>query len=183
MQERSVLVNEVETILITDPTYIRVDPKWTAVDHDDVIKWKHFPHNRPFVRKIHRSPVNSPHKGQWRGALVFWYPCMHQELSKQWRRRWFVTPSRSFRRHCNALSTGRTWCELQSANVHLVDLFATPLVDTHKPILLCHIPDFSIRFIFKWLLSAINLKFKINNWLMCSRQWVYSIKVFMSMLG
>ena len=39
--------------------------------HDDVIKWKHFPRNWPFVRRIHRSPVNSPHKGQWRGALMF----------------------------------------------------------------------------------------------------------------
>ena len=25
----------------------------------------------PIVRRIHRSPVNSPHKGQWRGALMF----------------------------------------------------------------------------------------------------------------
>ena len=39
--------------------------------HDDVIKWKQFPRNWPFVRRIHRSPVNSPHKGQWRGALMF----------------------------------------------------------------------------------------------------------------
>ena len=39
--------------------------------HDDVIKWKHFPRNWPFVRGIHRSPVNSPHRGQWRGALMF----------------------------------------------------------------------------------------------------------------
>ena len=39
--------------------------------HDDVIQWKHFPHNWPFVRGIHRSPVNSPQKGQWRGALIF----------------------------------------------------------------------------------------------------------------
>ena len=38
--------------------------------HDDVIKWKHFPRNWPFVRGIHRSPVNSPHKGQWRRALM-----------------------------------------------------------------------------------------------------------------
>ena len=40
-------------------------------NHDDVIKWKHFPRYWPFVRRIHRSPVNSPHKGQWRGALMF----------------------------------------------------------------------------------------------------------------
>ena len=30
--------------------------------HDDVINWKHFPRYWPFVRGIHRSPVNSPHK-------------------------------------------------------------------------------------------------------------------------
>ena len=28
----------------------------------------------PFLRGIHRSPVNSPHKGQWRRALMFlWF--------------------------------------------------------------------------------------------------------------
>ena len=44
--------------------------------HDDVIKWKHFPRYWPFVRGIHRSPVNSPHKGQWRGALMFSLICV-----------------------------------------------------------------------------------------------------------
>ena len=39
--------------------------------HDDVIKRKHFPRYWSFVRGIHRSPMNSPHKGQWRGALMF----------------------------------------------------------------------------------------------------------------
>ena len=29
----------------------------------------------PFVRGIHRSSVNSPHKGQWRGALMFSLIC------------------------------------------------------------------------------------------------------------
>ena len=43
--------------------------------HDGVIKWQHFPRYWPFVRGIHRSPVNSPHKGQWRGALVFSLIC------------------------------------------------------------------------------------------------------------
>ena len=47
----------------------------TAVYHDDVIKWKHFPRYWPFVRGIHRSPVNCPHKGQWRGALMFSLIC------------------------------------------------------------------------------------------------------------
>ena len=42
---------------------------------DGVIKWKHFPRYWPFVRGIHWSPVNSPHKGQWRRALVFSLIC------------------------------------------------------------------------------------------------------------
>ena len=44
-------------------------------NHDDVIKWKHFPRYWPFVRGIHRWTVNSPHKGQWRGALMFSLIC------------------------------------------------------------------------------------------------------------
>ena len=43
--------------------------------HDDVIKWKHYPRYWPFVWGIHRSPVNSPHKGQWCGALMFSLIC------------------------------------------------------------------------------------------------------------
>ena len=43
--------------------------------NNDVIKWKHFPRHWPFVRGIHRSPVNSPHKGQWHGALMFSLIC------------------------------------------------------------------------------------------------------------
>ena len=44
--------------------------------HDDVIKWRHFPRYWPFVRGIHRSPVNSPHKGKRRGALMFYLICV-----------------------------------------------------------------------------------------------------------
>ena len=43
--------------------------------HDDVIKRKHCPRHRPFARGIHRSPVNSPHKGQWRGAFMLSLIC------------------------------------------------------------------------------------------------------------
>ena len=43
--------------------------------HDDVTKWKHFPRYWPFVRGIHWSSVNSSHKGQWRGALMFSLIC------------------------------------------------------------------------------------------------------------
>ena len=49
--------------------------KYGKISHDDVIKWTHFPRYWPFVRGIHRSPVNSPHKGQWRGGLMFSLIC------------------------------------------------------------------------------------------------------------
>ena len=52
--------------------------------HDDVVKWKHFPHHWLFVRGIHRSPVNSPHKGQWRGALM-------SSLINAWTNDWVST--------------------------------------------------------------------------------------------
>ena len=45
-------------------------------EHDDVIKWKCIPRNWPFVRGIHRSPVNFLHKGQWRVALMFSLICV-----------------------------------------------------------------------------------------------------------
>ena len=54
--------------------FLVTGPLW-GFYHDDVIKWKHFPRYRPFVRGIHRSPVNSPHKGQWRRALMFSLIC------------------------------------------------------------------------------------------------------------
>ena len=76
---------------------------------------------------IHRSPVDSTHGGQWRRALVFCLICaINKRPSKQPRRRWFETPSRSWWRHCidlrkknmsvwskrNAFSKGRLWSQL-----------------------------------------------------------------------
>ena len=42
-----------------------------ALYHDNLIEWKYLPRYWPFVRGINRSPVNSPHKGEWRWALMF----------------------------------------------------------------------------------------------------------------
>ena len=83
--------------------------------HDDVIKWKHFPRYWPFVRRIHRSPVNSPYKGQWRGALMFYLICvwtqtsircmevcgLNKRFSKQSWSWWFETLSCPLWRLCN----------------------------------------------------------------------------------
>ena len=70
-------------------------PFWYDIPyHDDVIKWKQFPRYRPIVRGIHWSPVNSPHKGQWCGALVF-------SLISAWINGWVnIREAGDFRRHC-----------------------------------------------------------------------------------
>ena len=70
--------------------------------HDDVTKWKHFPCYWPFLRGIHRSPVNSPHKGQWRGTMVssmIYAP--EKRLGKQWWGWWFETSLHPLWRPCN----------------------------------------------------------------------------------
>ena len=59
-------------------TIIRYKIYWNGPQnssHDNVTKWKPFPRYWPLVRGIHRSPVNFPHKGQWRGALMFSLIC------------------------------------------------------------------------------------------------------------
>ena len=54
-------------------------PNWT-ISHDD-IKWKHLLHYWPFVKGIHWWSVDSPHKGQWHGALMFSLICTQ---TKDW---------------------------------------------------------------------------------------------------
>ena len=68
--------------------------------HDDVIRWKHFPRYWPFLRDIHRSPVKSPHKGQWRGALMFF---LNGRLSKHSWGWWLEAPSNPLWRHSNGM--------------------------------------------------------------------------------
>ena len=91
---------------------------WLVCLHEDVIKWKHFPRYWLFVRGIHRSPVNSPHKGQWRGALMFSLICAWIRLSKQSCSWWFETPSRPLWRHYNM---GGLWVRVGRGGVLVID--------------------------------------------------------------
>ena len=61
-----------------------------------------FPSQRPITRSFH----------------VFFDLRLNQQMSKQWRRRWFETPSRSLWRHCNdmTLVTTRSWWPQCSVN-------------------------------------------------------------------
>ena len=59
--------------------------------HHDITKWKHVPRYCPFVRGIHRSPVNSPHKATITQAfdvplLLVWTIC--------WTNTWLIGNSR-----------------------------------------------------------------------------------------
>ena len=81
---------------------------WKALPwHDDVIKWKHFPRYWPSVRGIHRSPVNSTHKGQWRGALMFSLICV---WIKGWENNREAGDLRRYRAHCDV--TVMAWHDL-----------------------------------------------------------------------
>ena len=73
---------------------------WKLYVHDGVIKWKHFPRNWPFVQGIHRSPVNSPHKGQWRGALMFSLICAR---INGWVNNGEAGDLRRYRVHCDVI--------------------------------------------------------------------------------
>ena len=85
--------------------------------HDDVIKWKHFPRNWPFVRGIHRSPVKSPRKGKWRGALMF-------SLISVWINGWVNNGEagdlRRYRAHYDVTVMISMWCFLTTKSSHAI---------------------------------------------------------------
>ena len=60
--------------------------------HDDVINWKRFPRYWPFVWEIHRSPVNSPHKGPVTHTLMLVRITCYTNSRND---RWFETTWRS----------------------------------------------------------------------------------------
>ena len=77
--------------------------------HDDVIKWKHAPRYWSFVRGIHWSPVNSPHKGQWRGALMFSLICV---WINDWVNNREAGDLRRYRAHYDVIVRSTTPCEV-----------------------------------------------------------------------
>ena len=86
------------------------------VAHDDVIKWKHFSRYRRFVRGTHRPPVNSPHKGQWRGALIF-------SLIRAWTNGWVNNQyAGDLRRHCAHYNITVMWTRQNRTTTLVVDL-------------------------------------------------------------
>ena len=73
--------------------------------NDDVIEWKHFPCHWPFVRGIHRSPMDYPYKRQWGGALIFSLICA---LTNAWAH---SRDADDLRRHRAHFDVNAMWCQ------------------------------------------------------------------------
>ena len=71
---------------------------WWVYFQDDVIKWEHFLRYWSFVRGIHRWPVDSPHKGQWCGALKFY---LMYAWTNGWANSWDAGDLRRHSTHCD----------------------------------------------------------------------------------
>ena len=71
--------------------------KWGR-PHDGVMTRTHFRCHWPFVRGIHRSPVNSPHRGQVMWSYDIYLGSLKKLLNKQncWTNRWVTG---DFRHH------------------------------------------------------------------------------------
>ena len=115
--------------------------------HDGAIKWKHFPHNWPFVREIHRSPVNSPHKRPMTRSFDVFFD-LNKRLSKQSWGWWFETLARPLWRHCNDVTI------TEPINFHILicthtldmeTLSALPFHCERNPSVTGHIPTIHLR--------------------------------------
>ena len=127
-------VSLIDTSTVHTLVTLTVEP---YVVHDDVIKWKHFPRYWPSVRGIHRSPVNSPHKSQWHGALMFSLICA---WINDWVNNREAGDLRRYRAHYDATVMSQTKCSPTLTHVSrgklikfrqqlLTDLRATLMVD------------------------------------------------------
>ena len=91
---------------------------------DDVIKWKHFP------RYWYRWLVNSPHKGQWLGALMFSLICT-------WINGWVNTREPGdLRRH--------------RAHYYVTVIHAASVVDTFA--------SYNLRRVFQWCQQKLQIQ-------------------------
>ena len=101
--------------------------------HYDVIKWKHFPRYCSFVRGIHRSTVNSPHKGQGCGALMFSLICA-------WINGWVNNGEAGDLRHQSArydttvMGDTVSWRHISSLNFKVLSASRYLLIKPAKPL-------------------------------------------------
>ena len=114
-----------------------------------VTLWRHQLETRywPFVRGIHRSPVNSPHKGNEAQLWCFLWSSPEQS-SKQSRHWWFETPSRLLWRHCAEANYYDVSQGHDSAITWLPNVSGTISWHKDKNNLENHTPNFQFHFQF-----------------------------------
>ena len=111
--------------------------------HGDVIKWKHFPLYWPFVRGIHPSPINSRHKGQWRGALMF-------SLIFAWINGWVNNrEAGDLRRHRTHYDRSEYWrlCIVCASYIFYIRRFAREICAFSSIVLVFHLYNVTILFL------------------------------------
>ena len=84
-------------------------PIVVIVFHDDVIKWKHFPRHWPFVRGIHRWPVDSLRKTSDAELWCFLSSAPEQTFEQTIETTAIWDPLHPLWRHCKALVVCLTW--------------------------------------------------------------------------
>ena len=113
----------VDSLALGNPIIANVPVKHWYQIHDGVIKWKHFLRYWPNVWGIHRSPVNSLHKGQWRGALVFY---LIYAWTNGWVNNWHTSNLRCHHTHydvtiiCIKLNSHQPQKNTPSANCEVI---------------------------------------------------------------
>ena len=117
--------------------------------------WKHFTRYWSFVWGNHRSPVNSPHKGQWRGALMFSLICA-------WTNGWVNNRDAGYLRRHRAHYDVTV---MQKGDSYVVIWGSDPPVSV--PMLLASVPSSSKR-IKLWILGLYSLRgrtsYRMNSW-------------------
>ena len=128
----------------------------TTNNHDGIIKWNNFSSYWPFVRGIHWSTGNSPHKGQWRGALMFSVICA-------WAKHWVNNrDAADLRRHRTHYDVTVVYAQA------LVDKEAQLSLDIRRKWLICSISW--ARFT-AWTNNHTQLNVGWNYWSIPKRQW------------
>ena len=140
-----------------------------VISHDDVVKWKHFPRHWPFVRGIHRWPVNSPHIGQGRGALVYSLICVG---TNAWVNNGDAADLRRHRAHYDVIVMSKENAWIAEGEASLEVLTAQPVSNWQKlgrsgaltpDALAPAICSSNIKSIFFKLISTINHKYILHS--------------------
>ena len=93
-------------------------------DHNVVIAWKYFPRYRPFVRGMHRSPVNSLHHAS---DVELWYFLWSVPSINSWVNNREAGDVRRHRAHYNIIVMDCLRCSIHLMHYHALSVVAMAL--------------------------------------------------------